>query len=535
MDPKVIKELRKLASLFTRVSESLEVIATQLDAPQQVERSADDEVEPPWDAIVDRALSLLRAEPERIWKPAELCRAVRDSGVAIEKMQGIHLGVMPRLKRMKVIAEVEGGFHASKLSISADSPPSDTEASPEAAEKQRRELPWAEIIPAAMRLLRAQPDRAWGQAELVRAVRDAGVALENLQGIHFGLTSRLSGLGAVDVDDDGRLRLGALASGHDPDPAPGAVRRAGPEDEVDALTEEIEACEFFLDGMTPEKRTAQVALWAGRARAVQADAALAPERRSALRRVFGRLTRITRDQQCDWVDALTPTWETDWPIYIAVLTAELAGEEPELSAEQRCAHWRARLLGLSVANRRVMRSEAEALINLASAVLPEDDEVLRTVSERFGVMRVAAARPPLIRRVTGEAPVARVEAQVPAVEAPPRTVQDAVLAVTRGKKAVILGGQGAREQHRESLQRLFEFAELEWVFSERNAGTSQFAKVEERVRNRSYDLVLFLAGYTSHKSVKVLKACKETGVPLVYLSRGYSVAQVERAIGDQRA
>ena len=69
---------------------------------------------------------------------------------------------------------------------------------------------------------------------------------------------------------------------------------------------------------------------------------------------------------------------------------------------------------------------------------------------------------------------------------------------------------------------------------ERNAGTSQFAKVEERVRHGSYELVLFLAGYTSHKSVKVLKACKASGVPLVYLSRGYSLAQVEKAIADQR-
>ena len=73
---------------------------------------------------------------------------------------------------------------------------------------------------------------------------------------------------------------------------------------------------------------------------------------------------------------------------------------------------------------------------------------------------------------------------------------------------------------------------LDWASSERGA-TGQFARTEERIKRGTYELVLFLAGYTSHKSVPLLRACKARGVPLVYLPWGYSLAQVARAIEEQ--
>ena len=95
---------------------------------------------------------------------------------------------------------------------------------------------------------------------MVRAVRDSGVPLDNLQGIHFGLTGRLAGLGAIEVDDEGRLRLGVLMGGGAAEPE---TARAGPAtdeepaDEIDSLAEEIDACELFLAGRTRHRRAAR--------------------------------------------------------------------------------------------------------------------------------------------------------------------------------------------------------------------------------------------------------------------------------------
>ncbi|MHB8872195.1 MAG: hypothetical protein ACYC8T_00775 [Myxococcaceae bacterium] len=502
----------------------------------------------PWDAIVERAIELLRAEPERSWKPAEMCRAVRDSGVKLVSLQGVHFGLMPRLRHRAAVIEVEGGFQASALvaahAAEERSRPSEPEKPPGAdgsgeasAPPARRELPWGEIVRAAMGLLRSDPDRRWGQAELVRAVRDSGVALERLQGVHFGLTSRLSGLGAVEHDDEGKLRLSALVGGREWGPPPGGAAETGPApaDDADALAEEIDACELFLERMSSSQRTSQVAVWAGRARELQerwsADPQVVPAQRTALRRVFGRLTRIAGEQQCGWIDALSPEWSMSWTVYTRFHASTLAGEEPSLNRDEEQAFWRGRLRGLlSSARHHVASSEAAEMLARASAVLDPGEHDLQAAVARFGAARRAV--PPLVRR--SEAAPAGASALGSATPAPAvaAVVPAAVGAAARGKRALLLGGQGSREEHRKALEAALGFAELEWVFSERGA-VSHYPRLEERVRHDAYDVVFFLAGYTSHKAVPFLRQCKTRGVPVVYLARGYSLAQVCRAIEEQ--
>lgn len=480
------------------------------------------EPEVPWDALVDAAITLLHHAPARVWKPAELCRAARDSGIPLASLQGVHFGLMPRLRERKAVEDVAGGFRASK-SVARD-------AGAEPAAPQRRELPWPAIIKAALELLRADPDRKWGQAELCRAVRDSGVAIDNLQGVHFGLTSRLDGLGVAEVDADGKLRLSALAGAQEtaPPAAPSAATGA-PADEVDGLAEEIDACEFFLERMSAPQRDAQVAVWTGRARDLQdtwtARADVGPERRTALRRVFGRLKRIAAEQRCSWIDALTPEWVMSWDVYVAFHEALLAGEEPQLGEQEQQAFWRGKLRGLLLPARlHVSPQEAAEVIAAATALLDPADEDLAATVARFGAARKAT--PPIIRR----APVAAPRPSAPA--APVREVSPALLAAAAGKRALIVGGQGSREEHRRGVQEALGFAELDWVVSERGAA-GHYSRLEERVRSQSYDVVLFLAGYTSHKAVPFLRQCRASGVPVVYLARGYGLAQICHALEEQ--
>lgn len=548
---RLIEELRTLATLLGSASASVNVIADELqqvgllagfgDEPEEdedepsAERRDDDDDDadeaPPWDELVARAEALLREAPSRVWKPAELVRAARDAGVHLSTLQGVHFGLMPRLRERGAIEEAAGGFRAASASPGAPPlPPARVEV--EEAPKARRELPWGDIVPTAMRLLREAPLRRWGPAELARAVRDAGVAIDNLQGIHFGLVSRLEGQGAVSIDSEGKLRLSELLSGNG-EAAPSA-EPGGPHEE-DALTEEIDACEMFLARQTSKQRTSQVALWAGRARELQerwnSGAEPGEARRASLRRVFGRLTRIAREQQCEWIDALTPDWTMPWGPYIAWHTAQLTGEPLELSDEARRALYGGLLRGLLLASRKsVPADDVVELLADALEVLPADDPDVRAVEARFG--RVRRAVQPLVRRASSAVPKpAEPGPSAPApVEKP--NIDEPVLAVTRGRRAVIVGGTGAHEPQRQALQDAFGFSALDWAWLERGAH-GQLDRTEERIKQGGYDVVLFLAGYTGHGSVPLLRACKSVGVPLVYLPRGYGATQVANSIEEQ--
>lgn len=121
-----------------------------------------------------------------------------------------------------------------------------------------------------------------------------------------------------------------------------------------------------------------------------------------------------------------------------------------------------------------------------------------------------------------EPPLRRVDANT---KEPPI---DPVLAFTRGRRAVIAGGQGARESHREAIQEVLQLKELDWVYGERGQ-QSHLAALAKRVRK--YDFVFFLSGYSGH--TPFTDACKAQGVKIIYVTRGYSINQIIEAIKDQ--
>ena len=126
MTNRLTQELRRLAKLLSAASASVDVIAEELEAgparapppsaPTFV--TVDEPAEPaapPWDAMVERAIELLRSDPKRTWKPAELTRAVRDSGIALSSLQGAHFGLVSRLRQLGAIEDGDTGLHASAL------------------------------------------------------------------------------------------------------------------------------------------------------------------------------------------------------------------------------------------------------------------------------------------------------------------------------------------------------------------------------------------------------------------------------------
>jgi len=65
-------------------------------------------IEWPWDSIMKSATKLLRNQPDRRWKPGEFCQAVKAAS-DIESAKGLHFGLLPRLRKMGLIANAGRG------------------------------------------------------------------------------------------------------------------------------------------------------------------------------------------------------------------------------------------------------------------------------------------------------------------------------------------------------------------------------------------------------------------------------------------
>jgi hypothetical protein len=104
-----------------------------------------------------------------------------------------------------------------------------------------------------------------------------------------------------------------------------------------------------------------------------------------------------------------------------------------------------------------------------------------------------------------------------------------LIALTRGRKALMIGGS-AREEMRRTLERLFEFDELDWENFE-GKRPAYLDSLEQRVGHRSLDLVLILKEFIGHEVPNRLRpACEAAGVPCLMVEHGYGPAQVAEAL-----
>lgn len=95
--------------------------------------------------------------------------------------------------------------------------------------------------------------------------------------------------------------------------------------------------------------------------------------------------------------------------------------------------------------------------------------------------------------------------------------------------AALIGGS-ERETARERLKDFFQFATLDWIENERTE-TADTRSVEQRIKNGRYNLVFYLARFSSHSLQACVKdACRESGVPFVLVERGYGIGACCRAL-----
>jgi len=104
-----------------------------------------------------------------------------------------------------------------------------------------------------------------------------------------------------------------------------------------------------------------------------------------------------------------------------------------------------------------------------------------------------------------------------------------LLALTRGRKGVMIGGD-CREEARRQLEEVFEFEKLEWTRYE-SSRPAALKSLKERVRNKTVDIVLILKEYIAHHVPEQLRPlCEQYEIPCLMVEHGYGVRQVAQTL-----
>lgn len=558
---RLLPTLRRLAELLAATSECLNELLERVEEEPEVSPAtaapsskAYGGAPWSWNALVDLSVTLVQSKPDHRWSWLEFVGELQRHGVVLESWRGVNGRLVAELKKRGLVTADRRSFQAVSTKqrsqvggLEQEHDIRDGEArdtSPPAAPPKGPglELPWDELVRVATRALEDRVGERLTGAQLCQLLRDRGVQMATWKGVPIGLVGKLHGLRMVARSKDGSfvvLESVRPAAGHRNLDEPAEARPPSSpanadDDDLDGLTDEIAALTPYLDDLPQRQVTAQICVWVGRVRRLQDTLGNRPKEIArllgqALRNIFRRLHALARQSRSGWVDALSLDWTTAWDAYITYNEAIATGTEPRLTREEEQAYYRDVLRGLLNPERRTASQDAQALVLAASPVLPENDAVLARVIERLGR--------PMDRRqeAKGPPPFLRRDDTIGSEEAPPtieRHVPEDVLARTRGKRALIAGGQGAREAHRRAIQESLGLSDVEWVTTERGKA-APFSRLEERMRPGRYDLVLFLASHSSHQSGGFIRACRSAQIPLVYLARGYSVNSVAQAIQHQ--
>ena len=99
-----------------------------------------------------------------------------------------------------------------------------------------------------------------------------------------------------------------------------------------------------------------------------------------------------------------------------------------------------------------------------------------------------------------------------------------------GRRGVLIGGV-PREAHRQKLQHGLGLAELDWLRVEHH---EPFESAAVAIRRPGTGLVMILTRWRSHRDGPAARAlCRELGIPLIELPRGYNLRQVAHEISRQ--
>lgn len=290
----------------------------------------------------------------------------------------------------------------------------------------------------------------------------------------------------------------------------------------------------------------QMMVWIGRVRRLQQEELSEDEQRRC-RFLFGELVGLSRTHQPGYIEAFRQEFTTDWDEYVAEADRclrQLVEAREKLEAQRRSQE---EVQERKEEERELARQEAAGTIQKLRAVMLEHN-LPEEGAEEFcealrGLKGVAASDPELLdmilpyRDLLTEGSEFRAlrrnlqkrmeENEAPA--GPDISDLDDLLAVTAGKRAVMIGG-ARREDVRRQLEQLFQFKRLEWEDYERTQ-SAKLDSLEQSVKAGGVDLILILKSFVHHHVSEQLRpVCQRNNVPCLMVDRGYGAAQIAETL-----
>jgi hypothetical protein len=329
-----------------------------------------------------------------------------------------------------------------------------------------------------------------------------------------------------------------------------------PSGQMTALAREIDDGERHFGMLDQREQFAQLKIWIGRYRRLQAtvesgEATLSDEDMARLREIFPRLVGISKQYMPGYIEAFSRSFETDWDAYIAEASELFRAASEQVRLQREIDQRRRDAIQRDLAQKQQQRASGLAALDELRASLAGDaslstDEALDAFNRTLerAVAGLGMSDPllldllrPHVDLLTGSQfrglrrNLERVDpdqARQAEIESQKEQYQD-LLPATRGLRALMIGGD-IREEKRRILLAVFDFDDLEWVPFE-NARPAMLKSLEQRVRNRSMDLVLILKEFVGHNVSESLRPlCEENGIPCLFVEHGYGAGQVAEAL-----
>jgi hypothetical protein len=322
-----------------------------------------------------------------------------------------------------------------------------------------------------------------------------------------------------------------------------------PAGQIHALGREIDDAATHFGMLDNREQLAQLTIWIGRYRRLQALELpdLTEEDRALLTRLFPRLVGISKQFEPGYIEAFRQGFNTDWDAYVGEAEEQMR-QSTENARRGKDSEVRRRDQQVREAERKHhARESAESAMEELKGViaryhLPEEgvDEfqsALARVISGYGagdadMLEIVTPYRDLLTGADFRAVRKHLDRIRQEEEKSDESLQDMytdLLSLTKGRRVLMIGGS-AREDMRRTLERVFQFDELDW---ENYEGTRPafLESLEQRIKNHGVDMVLILKSFIGHHVPERLRPlCEQNEIPCLMVEHGYGPAQVADTI-----
>ncbi len=324
--------------------------------------------------------------------------------------------------------------------------------------------------------------------------------------------------------------------------------------DIEELIQEAERGIQFLDSLSVKSRSAQIAIWAGRARKLQEaleehKEMLPSELFQKIHVFFGKLTTVTRDTECEWIDALKRSYETDWNRYLEEQKRKL---KLNLQREKRAREFlkeppEERKKDRKICRRRLRelaskddpdQKEVKSALSEGMDLLALDDPAVTEVAGRFSdLLEGEEEFEPLRQMIKDQSrDRSREEDKEEQPEVHPRptigpNIGEEVLRLTEGKNAIAVGNSVTRDWRRR-IESAFKFSNFRWIEADdQNGEELDSLKQDENVNQ--FDYIFLMKSRLEDNYSRACEMCDDLSPETLVVEEGVGIAPIRDTLKEE--